>query len=106
MHANDADDFASLPPLLKAVSNGKFTPFEVAAYYRARVPDLSQRGTGEWRGRCPIHRGTRDSFAVNPETGNWFCHSQCGRGGSIFDFEMELSGVQFREAASNIEILL
>lgn len=54
------------------------------------------------RAACPIHKGKRDSFAVNPETGQWFCHSQCGRGGSIFDFESKLNGTDFESAYAEV----
>jgi len=66
-------------------------------YYAARVPDL-QAGSGQWRGPCPIHNGEDPNFAVNPKTGNWFCHSQCGRGGSVIELEVELAGSDFKTA--------
>jgi len=68
--------------------------FEIAKYYRVRAPKVRQGRGKEWRGPCPIHRGTRDSFAVNSQNGLWTCHSACGRGGSICDLEMELSPVR------------
>jgi hypothetical protein len=70
---------------------------EITRYYEARIPKLHRLG-GELRAACPIHKGQRESFAVNVETGQWFCHSQCGRGGSIFDFETELTGSNGKEA--------
>ncbi len=69
----------------------EFSPSEVAVYYAARAPKLKQSGAG-WRGPCPIHKGQRDSFAVDPKTGQWNCHSTCGRGGDIISLETELSG--------------
>lgn len=75
---------------------------ETSAYYRCRLPKLRQRG-GQWRGPCPIHNGTRDSFSVNAATGQWMCHSECDRGGSIVDFEMELSGKEFKAAAAAVD---
>src|SRR5262245_40526147 len=72
-----------------------FTPAEVSAYYAARVLHLNQRRAAEWRGACPIHRGKNDSFAVEPDTGRWFCHSTCGRGGDILDLEAALAGGDF-----------
>ena len=80
----------------------EFTRPEVAEYYRARVRDLKQRGE-KWRGPCPIHDGKRDSFAVESESGRSYCHSECGRGGSVFDLEIELSGVSFPEAREAVE---
>src|ERR1035441_5229924 len=82
-----------------------FTAAEVARYYAAQAPGIRQHGA-EWRGPCPIHQGTRDSFAVAPGTGLWTCHSQCGRGGSIFDLEMALSGMDFKRAAVEVNRIM
>ena len=79
-----------------------YTAAEVAAYYSVRVPHLRQRGA-EWRGPCPIHRGKDDNFAVEAATGQWYCHSQCGRGGSLIDLEMELSGADFQHATAELD---
>jgi DNA primase len=86
-------------------SDHAFTATEVRRYYAARAPGIRQRGS-QWRGPCPIHKGQNPSFAVAPETGLWTCHSKCGRGGSIFDFEMEVSGVDFKQAVANVSQLL
>jgi putative DNA primase/helicase len=72
-----------------------FSAPEVAAYYAARVPHLKQRRAAEWRGACPIHHGKNDNFAVEPDTGRWFCHSTCGRGGDILELEEALKGGGF-----------
>ena len=82
---------------LSARSAGDFGPSEVSAYYAARAPKLQQRGR-DWRGHCLIHNGTTDSFSVNAETGMWYCHSQCGRGGDIIELEMALTGANFKTA--------
>src|SRR5262245_21444274 len=82
-----------------------FSQVEIAQFYRNRAPKIRQVGK-EWRGPCPIHGGQHDSFAVNPETGEWFCHSKCGRGGSLFDLEMRLSGKPFFEAACDARTLV
>src|SRR5260370_36604571 len=71
-----------------------FAPNEVSTYYTARVPHLKQ-GKAEWRGACPIHKGDKDNFAVQAATGQWFCHSTCGRGGDILDLEDALVGGDF-----------
>ena len=57
----------------------EFTPSDVAAYYRSRLPQLKQHGA-EWRGPCPVHGGKRDSFAVDPKTGRAKCWSSCDKG--------------------------
>lgn len=76
---------------------------QIAQYYRTRVPKLKRHGSREWRGPCPIHKGKRDSFAVNQETGQWMCHSECGRGGDIVALEMELTGASRDDAIAAIE---
>src|SRR5436305_289015 len=67
-----------------------------------RTPHLRQRGATEWRGACPIHHGKNDSFAVEPATGQWFCHSTCSRGGSIIELEMAFAGPDFRTAKAEV----
>ncbi|MGA2714167.1 MAG: AAA family ATPase [Bryobacteraceae bacterium] len=78
-----------------------FTSGEVSTYYVARVPNLKRIG-GERRGPCPIHGGKDDNFAVNPEKGQWFCHSTCGRGGDILELEMALTGADFKAAKAEV----
>ena len=78
-----------------------WTTPEVAAYWRSAYPELRQRGS-EWRGKCPLHNGRRNSFAVNPESGAWFCHSECDRGGSMVDFQIEQSGGDFKSALKSV----
>src|SRR5271156_56880 len=80
----------------------KFTHAEIAAYYAVRVPNVKQNASGQWRGPCPIHRGTRHSFAVSPGTGQWYCHSQCDRGGSIIKLEMAITRAAFKTAKAKV----
>jgi hypothetical protein len=79
-----------------------FAHGEVALYYSLRAPGLRQHGR-RWRGRCPIHRGKRNSFSVDPESGLWRCWSDCGRGGDIITLEIALTGASWREALTEIE---
>jgi uncharacterized protein (DUF927 family) len=74
-----------------------FTSGEVSLYYAARVPHLKQAGA-ELRGPCPVHQGKKNSFAVNPDSGQAFCHSQCGRGWDMIGLERELTGAGFAAA--------
>jgi hypothetical protein len=83
----------------------RLTNTEVNAYYAARVPKL-KRLPSRWRGPCPIHGGQGDNFAVDPKTGLWFCHSQCGRGGDIFDLEGYLFGGDFRACKARVFSLI
>jgi uncharacterized protein (DUF927 family) len=79
-----------------------FTAGEVKRYYATRVPHLKQRRLAEWRGACPIHHGKNDNFAVEPDTGRWFCHSTCGRGGDILELEIALKGDDFKSAKGEV----
>jgi len=82
-----------------------FNRAEVASYYRARLPDLPQNGP-EWRGPCPVHRGDDANFAVNPDNGLAFCHSQCGRGWSILQLEHEISGRAWKECRQEVHSVI
>lgn len=79
-----------------------FTPAEIKSYYSARIPKLVAHGN-EWRARCVIHDGKRpDSLAIDKETGKWKCHSECQKGGDILEFEMELTGCEFKNALKSV----
>ena len=86
---------------LSAQPLGNFTPSEVSTFYSDRLSDLPQEGP-EWRWFCKIHGGQGMNFTVKAETGCWYCHSQCGRGGSIYDLEMLLSNTEFSAAANEV----
>lgn len=76
---------------------------QIRIYWESRIAlDKFKLEGRELRGPCPIHQGRRNSFAVNQDTGDWYCHSQCGRGGSIFDYEMETSGCDFKTASEAV----
>jgi uncharacterized protein (DUF927 family)/5S rRNA maturation endonuclease (ribonuclease M5) len=82
------------------VNNSKtieFSPDEIRRYIEERGLELREQGN-EFRGPCPVHQGEDDNFALNSETGQWFCHSQCNRGGSLPQLEMELSKLSYSEA--------
>lgn len=83
----------------------EFNAAEVASYYRARLPTLKQAGP-EWRGACPVHQGDDDNFAVNPENGLAYCHSQCGRGWSILQLEQQITRRSWKDCRDEINAVV
>ncbi len=57
---------------------------------------LSRKGGRYW-GCCPFHAEKTPSFSVRPEEGMFYCFS-CHKGGSLFNFIMEVEGLSFIEA--------
>src|SRR5256886_8515086 len=47
--------------------------------------------------RCPFHKETKPSFSVNPAKDIFYCFG-CQKGGSVFNFVMEIERVTFPEA--------
>ena len=52
-------------------------------------------------GCCPFHQEKTPSFSVNPSKGFYKCFG-CGKGGSAFNFVMEIEGLNFPEAIKRI----
>lgn len=65
----------------------------------AHVP-LKKKGANWW-GNCPFHGEKTPSFSVNPAKGFYKCFG-CGKGGSAFNFVMELEGLNFPEAIKRV----
>lgn len=57
---------------------------------------LTRKGDRHW-GLCPFHHEKTPSFTVLDSGGFYKCFG-CGKGGSIFDFVMEMEHVSFPEA--------
>ncbi len=61
---------------------------------------LKKKGAN-WMGCCPFHQEKTPSFSVNPSKGFYKCFG-CGKGGSAFNFVMEIEGLNFPEAIKRI----
>ena len=70
------------------------------AYCSARLPHLREHSS-ERRGPCPLHKGSRDSFAINAANGLWTCHA-CNRSGDLIQLERELTGTDFKTALAEV----
>jgi DNA primase len=60
-----------------------------------------QRKGGRFWGLCPFHQEKSPSFTVTPDKGVYYCFG-CHKGGTLFDFIMEVEKVPWRDA---VEIL-
>ena len=61
---------------------------------------LKKKGAN-WMGCCPFHQEKTPSFSVNPAKGFYKCFG-CGKGGTAFNFVMEMEGLNFPEAIKRI----
>jgi DNA primase len=57
---------------------------------------LKKKGAN-WMACCPFHQEKTPSFSVNPSKNIFYCFG-CAKGGSVFNFVMELEGVSFPES--------
>ena len=59
---------------------------------------LTMKKSGaNYKAPCPFHQEKSPSFMVSPEKQIFKCFG-CGKGGSIFDFIMEMEGMNFPES--------
>ena len=66
---------------------------------KAHLP-LKKKGANFW-GNCPFHGEKTASFSVSPSKGFYKCFG-CGKGGSAFNFVMEIEGLNFPEAIKRV----
>ena len=64
------------------------------------VQDLKKKGQN-WMGCCPFHQEKTPSFSVSPAKGFYKCFG-CGKGGSVYNFLMEMEGLNFPEAIKRV----
>ena len=62
--------------------------------------DLKKKGAN-WMACCPFHKEKTPSFSVNPAKGFYKCFG-CGKGGTAFNFIMEVEGLNFPEAIKRV----
>ena len=85
-------------------------PDDLIARLKSEVPvervvagagvELSRRGK-DLVGLCPFHEETEPSLVVSPAKQLWRCFG-CGKGGSVIDWRMEISGEGFRAAVESL----
>jgi CHC2 zinc finger len=95
-HSFQRDNFTRF-----AIHDLPLSESENLEYYGKRLSDL-KGGRRNRRARCPLHGGEGLNLAVDVETGLWYCHSQCGRGGDVFEFESLLNGGTFPEVKRRV----
>ena len=74
--------------------------------FYAQEIEMFDTGRNGWAlGCCPFHDDRSPSFAMNLDTGAYFCRSTtCGaKGGSLVGFVIELHGLTPREAYRYLE---
>lgn len=62
--------------------------------------ELKKKGSN-WMGCCPFHQEKTPSFSVSPTKGFYKCFG-CGKGGSVYNFLMEMEGLNFPEAIKRV----
>jgi hypothetical protein len=77
----------------------------VRGFYEREIGRLSRPSRGWARTTCPFHQGSnKTAFAVNLETGGFYCFN-CGvKGGDIVSFVMLRDGLDFVRAAKQLGV--
>jgi DNA primase len=72
---------------------------DLADFVRRRVQ--LQKSGKNLKGLCPFHTEKTPSFFVFPDSDRWHCFG-CGKGGDIYNFVMEMEGVDFHTALEEL----
>ena len=74
------------------------------AFYVAELGNLSRANSKGWaQGPCPFHKSkSGKSFAVNTQSGAYYCFGCCAKGRSVVTFTMQLHNLTFRVAAQRL----
>ncbi len=72
---------------------------DITDYIRRQVQ--LQKSGRNFKGLCPFHTEKTPSFFVFPDNSRWHCFG-CGKGGDIFNFAMEIDGVDFHTALEDL----
>ncbi len=72
-----------------------------AKFYQELIPSLKVNAKPEALGLCPFHDDHNPSMSVNLKSGLYHCHV-CGAGGDVFNFYMQVKGVDFPTALREI----
>lgn len=74
-------------------------------FYEHEGLKLSRPSRGWARSKCPLHGGDNPtSFAVNLDTGGFFCHSCGAKGGDVLEFVRRRYQLSFPDALKHFQI--
>ncbi|MCR5661918.1 MAG: DNA primase [bacterium] len=65
-----------------------------------RYMQLRRQGS-KYVALCPFHNEKTPSLSIDPDKGLWYCFG-CKKGGSVFQFVMEMDGLSFFETVSKL----
>ncbi|MBR9682885.1 MAG: hypothetical protein GOV02_04365, partial [Candidatus Aenigmarchaeota archaeon] len=72
---------------------------DIKDFYSSELTSIKWNGSGNGQALCPFHDDKNPSLSVNQSTGQYTCFG-CDSKGSIFDFYMNRSNVDYKTAFS------
>jgi DNA primase len=74
-------------------------------YFTKELPNFKLIRSSKWLTvNCSFHADSKPSMRINLESGGFFCHSCGAKGGDIISFEMQRSGLSFKQAIDKLSI--